>query len=353
LGPIRFDRVTKQPGQDNEATPRATRDGEGSRPFRHPAVFRLLLLVISLGITCLIAEGTLRFCFRKQLGLVQDERSLLYRYDPGLGWFPVPNGRAHFRASRGITVVNNSDGFRAPEYVPTTKPGVLFVGDSFVWGYDVEAEERFTEKLQDSHPEWAVYNLGISGYGTDQEYLLLQKYFDGFKPRVVFLVYSIETDDDDNSTNARYGGYYKPYCTVEGNRLQLHGVPVPRSERVFFAEHPGVTRFYLLRLLARGYFKLAAPLELHNPSPTGAIIRTMKMYVESKGAVFVAGLTGSDPEIEKYLRFYGIPFVDLTTTLRYKDYGWHWTPEGHDFVARKVEEFLIAGKYLRETGTPR
>lgn len=62
-----------------------------------------------------------------------------------------------------ISVVHNSHGFRGPEPVNNSKPNVLIIGDSFVWGYDVEASERFTEKLQENHPEWNMYNLGVSG----------------------------------------------------------------------------------------------------------------------------------------------------------------------------------------------
>jgi hypothetical protein len=342
--------MDKALGSAHQAEGGAAHKSSTRNPLRDSFVLRAGVLLVSVLVSSLLAEGALRLFFSHRLELIEDERSLLYRFDSVLGWFPIPNSRSHFFASRDITVINNSKGFRGTEQVANEKPGVLFLGDSFVWGYDVEAEERFTEKLQAKHPEWNVLNLGVSGYGTDQEYLLLQKYVGEYRPRVVFLVYSVETDDEDNSRNVRYGGYYKPYCTVVNDRLQLKGVPVPRSERAFWAEHPQLARSFLARLLARGYFALSAPKEVRVPSPTGAIIRTMQKFVESTGASFGVGLTASNPKIEEYLHYYGIRSVDLSTPLRYPNYGWHWTPEGHAFVCGKIDEFLTGGNYLRENG---
>jgi hypothetical protein len=321
-------------------------NGRPTKTASRQWLIKLTLLVGSLMIAALLAEAGLRHFARGMLALSEDERSLMYRYDRSLGWFPAPNTRALLFASRAFGVTNNSEGFRDPEHVANSKPGIVFLGDSFVWGYDVEAAERFTDKLRAKHPEWNVFNFGVSGYGTDQEYILLHRWFDDYKPRVVFLLFCEETDHEDNSSNVRYGGFYKPYCVIVGNRLELKGIPVPRGEKVFFAEHPGLARWYLARLLARGWFKLTDPAVLHNPEPTGAIIRDLQRFVNSKGAVFVMGLTRPNPRLEEFLRFFKIPYVDLSTSLRYPGFGQHWTPVGHTFVAGKIDEFLAQGKFM-------
>ncbi len=318
------------------------------------AFFRLGAALVALAVAALLGEAALRVCFARRLAVVADERYLLYRYDPTLGWFPLPNTKERVKASRTFTVAHNSSGFRDREHQPGEPRGVIFLGDSFVWGYDVDAAERFTDKLQARHPDWNVYNFGVSGYGTDQEYLLLQKYFATCKPRVVFLIFCTETDDFDNSTNVRYGGYYKPYCTVEGTRLELHGIPVPRGEKVWLAEHDRLARSYLVRLLARAYFKPKSPPVLQNPSPTGAIIRDMQKFVQSQGATFLVGLTDKNPKLEEFLGYFGIPFLDLSTSLRFPqpEYGMHWTAEGHSYVCDRIEQFLLKGKYLENESEP-
>jgi hypothetical protein len=125
-------------------------------------------------------------------------------------------------------------------------------------------------------------------------------------------------------------------------------VPVPRGERVWLAEHNQLARSYLVRLLIRGYFKRKCPPAVENPSPTGAILRDLQKYVQSKGAILLVGLTDKNPKLEEFLGYFDIPFVDLSTSLRFPnpEYGMHWTPEGHTYVCDRIEEFLLKGKYV-------
>jgi hypothetical protein len=329
---------------------RASSEGEQVKPGALGV--GLLLLVVSLLILTGLAELGLRVFCRQSLEVARDERTMLYRYDEVLGWRPVANSSNRFVGFRAITVVNNRLGFRAPEPATNDHPGLMFLGDSFVWGYDVEAAERFTDKLQARHPEWNVYNLGVSGYGTDQEFLLLEMEFARYRPRVVFVVYSAETDEEDNSTNFRYEGYYKPYCLVITNRLQIQGLPVPRAERVFLVEHRLLARSCFVRLLARAWFKLTAPPVVSNPSPTGAILLNMQHFARSQGATLAVGLTLHRPRLQEFLQHHDIPWVDLTTMLRYPTNGFHWTPAGHTVVCGRIEEFLTQGKLLSGTAVP-
>jgi hypothetical protein len=342
---LRSDSNSNPAPAGGEAAPTA---GGRRRPLAWGLVMAALSLLLALG----VAEITLRLFFKSRFAMVQDERNLLYRYDTQLGWFPIPNSRDRVRASRTFTVAHNRNGFRDAEPKATHQPGIVFLGDSYTWGFDVEASERFTDLLQSRHPEWSVYNFGISGFGTDQEYLLLQQYFDAYKPKVVFLVFCCENDDDDNSSNMRYGGYYKPYCTTINNQLRLNGIPVPRSERAFLAEHPRLAASLVAHLLVRGWFKLAGPpVEIQNPPPTGAILRDLHRYVTGKGAVLLVGLTQPRTRLEEFLTFFHIPWVNLSSDLRFPGFGQHWTPAGHAVVASKIEEFLAEGHYLNPPST--
>ena len=57
--------------------------------------------------------------------------AFVYRYDPDLGWAPVPNARAEFTGSRTVSVQNNSIGLRDIEHDRGGRPRILFIGDSF------------------------------------------------------------------------------------------------------------------------------------------------------------------------------------------------------------------------------
>ncbi len=316
-----------------------------SRKNRFGNLFVFLLsLVICIGIT----EIGLRIFLKSTLGTRTNEKSLLYRYDEKLGWFPVENSNKTFTGSRPIRVTHNSRGFRDPEHIVDARPRMLFLGDSFVWGYDVEMDERFTEKLRAKLPGWSIYNLGVSGYGTDQEYLLLTQQWDFYKPEIVFVVFGSGNDELDNSYNARYGGYFKPYFTADGDNLTLKGVPVPKSDEYFVAHHDMLAHSYWFRLLANGYFKVMGPARVRVNDPTRAIVMNMYRFVTSRGAKFIVGLHDVNPEFEKYLKENNIPYVDLTNAYTYPANGRHWTPEGHALVSERIYNFLMQGGFLNE-----
>lgn len=306
----------------------------------------LLLVLVALSVAFGLAELGLRQFLLPDFAPAADERNLLYRYDSTLGWFPIPNTRESFTGSRTVTVRHNRQGFRGADHILQDKPGVIFLGDSFVWGFDVEETERFTEKLQAKHPEWSVYNLGISGYGTDQEFLLLQRCFDQYRPRVVFLVYCADNDKEDNDWNVRYNGYYKPYFIKVGDRLALEGVPVPGSERAFCAAHRTLCRSRVIRLLARAYYSIRQPPARLHPDPTLEILGQMREFVEDRGARFLVGLQYQKGRVPKYLADHRIPFVDLAGASRYPTAGGHWTPEGHTVVCERIERLLLESRCL-------
>ena len=60
---------------------------------------------------------------------------------------------------------------------------MLFIGDSMVWCVDAEANERFTDVLRDRIANYTIVNAGVSGFGTDQEYLWLQRLWPRSSPR--------------------------------------------------------------------------------------------------------------------------------------------------------------------------
>jgi hypothetical protein len=307
------------------------------------------LVILLWTLFCIaIADVGIGMLFRDALVIYQDEKSLTYRYDPELGWFPIANSKKVFTGSRTIHVEHNSRGFRDVEHVVGTNPRMIFLGDSFVWGYDVEQSERFTDRLRIKLPAWSIYNLGVSGYGTDQEYLLLKRQYDFYQPQIVFLVFCRDNDDEDNSRNMRYGLYYKPYFTAGGSGLSLHGVPVPKSEHYFFSRHDLLARSNWVKLVIRSYFILTAPPDyVASKPPTQAILADMQRFIESKGGKLIVGLQSSYPELQQFLEEQNIAQVDLSNSYRYPTKGHHWTPQGHTFVSDKIKEFLLNGHYLQ------
>lgn len=289
----------------------------------------------------------MRYLLKDQLSLALDQQNNTYRYDRELGWFPKENSKGKLYRSRVIDVQHNSRGFRDSEHLVSNKPRIIFLGDSFVWGFDVEKNERFTEKLRRKIPEWSVYNLGVIGYGTDQELILLAQQYNYYNPDIVFVLFCTENDDSDNTHNIVYDGYHKPYFEIEDDILLLSGTPVPKSFNHHLSKNDFISKLYWCRLMAKAYYLLTSPpsLELENVTPH--LILKIEELVKSQGAQLIVGSTGSHPDLSNFLSSRNIAYVDLSNPHRYPGYGFHWTPDGHSFVSEKIFDFLNQKGYLK------
>lgn len=303
-------------------------------------------LAITL-VTLAALEIVLRIADFRELRETLTERSLAYDYDPELGWMPQPGSAATIETFRTTRYRHNSLGLRDDEFKLDGKPTIMFLGDSFVWGLDSEAEERFSDHLKPRIADYKILAAGVSGYGTDQEYLLLQKLWPRVKPAVVVLIVCADNDRQDNTTNHRYDHYQKPYFTTQPDgALVLQGQPVPRSHLLYYRDHWLVRNLWLARLGTNVYLRLAHP-KVEVPDPTEKIIGKMREFVEANGAKFMVGIqsTLGDQSLIPFLQSGRIPFVTLAGADYIKETkGWgpHWTPAGQKDVAERIFGMLVA-----------
>ena len=293
-------------------------------------------LLSTLVVAGLMVEITNRVFFSERLQIGEDERTRAFQHDIRLGWKPIPNVDMELQSlNTTFSVSHNSKGFRDREHGEKSKPRLAIVGDSFVWGYDVEEQERFSNKLQTMLPEWDVLNLGVSGYGMGQTFLLMQETFDDFKPDVVFLLKTYN-DRDDNKRNFRYGAYYKPVFLIRNaGAMELVGVPVPKSIRYYAAQYPLLFKSYLVRGMFLMYDSRFRP-RFEVQDPTEMITRAIYQYVDNNNARLVMGFQQEDEALQALCDALNVPVVTLRTGLRFKTAGSHWTPDGHTFVAEKI-----------------
>ena len=145
-------------------------------------------------------------------------------YSPVYGWRLRPSW--HGRTRDGRTVRLNHAGFRgaaAGEGAPGRRR-VLLLGDSLTFGTGVEDSETFAAQLAQLAPALEPLNLGVSGYGTDQELLLLEREGLPMAPAVIVLDVCVGNDVLDNALPVYvYDGVTpKPYFTASGETLRLH-----------------------------------------------------------------------------------------------------------------------------------
>jgi len=300
-------------------------------------------LIITV-VTLAVLEVVLRIANFKELRETLSEQTLNFGYDAELGWLPRPNSSGTIVTFRKTHYKHNSLGLRDEEFTLDAKPTIMVVGDSFVWGLDSEADERFTELLKPRLPDYKVLAAGVAGYGTDQENLLLKRLWPKVKPAVVILIFCSDNDRLDNRTNKRYSDYYKPYFeTQPDGSLALKGLPVPRSQLLRYKEDWLVNHLWLARIAADAYVRLRYP-QVFVPDPTEKLVGNMREFVESNRAKFLVGIQNHDDALAAYLKEKGIPFVGLEGAAFHTEGGWgpHWRPEGHRFVADRLMGLLSA-----------
>src|SRR2546430_2678765 len=97
---------------------------------------------------------------------------------------------------------------------------VLVLGDSYVWGVSASQDSLFSApEVHRTGNE--IINGGVSGYGTDQEYLFYLRTGQKFDVDQVVLAFTLYNDVDNNLASIQYS-HLKPYFHFEGDQLVLH-----------------------------------------------------------------------------------------------------------------------------------
>lgn len=235
-----------------------------------PLVKNLALAAASTATLLAVLEGVARVVLREKGGGKEQRTTALYtEFDPLLGWRKRPDARATFHRREYTTEhAINSRALRGPEREYQAPPGVfrvLTLGDSFVEGQGVDAEQTATALLEFSlgAPGCPVQGLngGTIGYSTDQEYLFYAEEGSRYSPQVVILF--LYYNDVVFNTSASYYGRPKPLVTFASGRLEVKSRPAPftplRAEAEGAEDTPPAPRGSVLFGWIRGRLKRGAP----------------------------------------------------------------------------------------------
>jgi hypothetical protein len=120
--------------------------------------------------------------------------------DPELGWRPKEGYRydGTRRNSDGTKynarITQDANGFRMFGDLNSGKPRVLVIGDSDTQAIEVSDDNTYYAILK-QRLDIEVFAYGARGYGTLQELMILEKYYDVIKPDLVLWQYSIDDPD--------------------------------------------------------------------------------------------------------------------------------------------------------------
>jgi hypothetical protein len=185
-------------------------------------LFRFASVLIGLAIAALLGEVALRL-FAPRLGVAVNEKNRFCRFDHDLGWAPLEN-ITYVEKNHRYLVHQNQFGLRAPDDMQLKKTSgrkrVLVLGDSYVWGVGASQEELFAApEVHGTNDD--LINCGVSGYGTDQEYLFYLLKGQKFDVDQVVVAFTLYNDVANNLAPKQYS-YLKPYFTLNGGQLVLH-----------------------------------------------------------------------------------------------------------------------------------
>lgn len=212
---------------------------KGSSKKSSGLIFSLTATFVILSLFFLLIEGIAWVLVR--LDVVQEYPSFEIvgtqtpmLYHPDLGWVNKPGEwRQEFNLGEPIPVSISNQGLRDRTYQmpkPKNTRRILVLGDSFTWGWGVKVEDTFAKVLEKQLgrelPEIEVINAGVTGYGTDQELLWLEKIGYKFEPDIV-IVFFFVNDLMDNSNSISYQ-IPKPIFVNDNGGLRLTNTPTPR-----------------------------------------------------------------------------------------------------------------------------
>ncbi len=164
----------------------------------------------------------------------------LTKYHPRIGYTFMPSVRSRIPwETGGYLVSTNSAGFRSDfEFIKERTAGkfrAIVFGDSQTAGDGLSNRQRYSDVLASLVPDLEVYNYGLPGSGTDQQYLTYLDCADVEHDLVIIGLHVENIGPVSHRFRPYKDGegneviYAKPYYSLENGDLVLHHIPVPKA----------------------------------------------------------------------------------------------------------------------------
>jgi tetratricopeptide (TPR) repeat protein len=282
-------------------------------------------------------------------------------YHPEFGWKPRPNLRKAKLVSRA-PISTNSRGWRGVREFSFQKPPgvkrIVLLGDSFTFGEEEEDEHIWSEVLCEALRKWEAINLGVHGYGTDQELLVLREEGVKYQPDIVVVGFFAE---NVLRNGLSFRDYAKPRFVLREGRLALTNVPVPTPAEVLAEDRPSRPISYAWEWAShrlRGSLESgrAGDADLALQQLTLALLREIRSVCERCGAkllvVIIPNPRRPDPRTEQVMVGAGpeigyatLELGPLLQEVEKKEgrptYYLHFSRLGHVVAARAIRDKLL------------
>lgn len=367
-----------------------------------------MLLVGACVATLLVVEGVLVLLPERLWNLDPSavEGPIFARQEPPLHHLRPANKQDVIVSPHGefrVEVRINSDNLRDVERPVTKPPGVtriLILGDSMVEAVQVPLEQTFTrrtERLLAATTGRAidVINTGVASYSPTAEYLMLRYKGLKYRPDVVVMAFFLADVSDDWAYRKdllidALGVPIERRPRDESVRANLAGTLMARSRLLKFRlGNLALLRANPLSDLAVSIFQpeytvleheawkltkaaIAATSDLARAHGAEFVLMTLPYAVQVSPREGVAGSrrlkvpdflrTSTKPQqvLAEFAAEKRMDYLDLLPTLRnagvhplFFDYDMHFTPKGHEVVARALASFLLDCDLVRKAAGSR
>jgi hypothetical protein len=245
-------------------------------------ILKILLLFI-ISISCLVVlDVVARF--------VLPDTPLHYKHIDEITWRLPRNTTIfvidHDNFSRNVTSTYFEHGFKRWGDVSTNKTKVLLIGDSYTQSVYVKNGEEYYAYLEEEFDDVEWFVFGHGGYGSLQEFMILDEFFDEIKPDVILWQFCSGNDfiNNDFDMEKRYFPHAppsRPYLI--GDNIE-HRVPSPflnlrKSSKIidfgFWIYQTDAKKRYAYK--KRGWLKRIEPSEEEKNRMINVTIRILKL----------------------------------------------------------------------------
>jgi len=293
-----------------------------------------------------------------------------------IGWQSKENQswKKSYEGYGEIVFTTTKYGFRIFGDPNTDKIKIFVLGDSFTQGTTVNDGYPYYEYLQKNHDNIEIFAYGAGGFGSLQEYMILEKYFDMIKPDLIIWQFC-PNDLINNSQALEALSLYnnnqntRPYFDYKTGKISLL---YPRKFVGWadkFIQHSNLLKLLSLRLgilsgdvsgSIENYLKMDDPLAIETIRTTSAIMGLVRKKVGNIPIISFqtdneqikwSGNAFSGISSEHSIHYIdNVPEVLLEADAKripiYGPDGSHWNETGHSIVGKRILDYLLENDFL-------
>jgi len=172
---------------------------------RRKAFTKLILIFISIAVGFLLGEIIVRVFHLGHTNNVQRYNNKILKLKPNVGFM-------NYEENKNWVEINNLGFHDRDRETANNKYRILFIGDSFVEGRQVDTESLFTIRLEKKFAgtgqKIETINGGVLGTGTAYQYVLWKEFFEpAIKIDHVVLCFYLGNDLVDNNADLMFAAY--------------------------------------------------------------------------------------------------------------------------------------------------